>query len=136
MASDDRATTEEIMAALAAQHWASDVLMATVINLTVHDEKPFLPSQSVVWPQFTAAKAVWDKLQFENPGLKIFGFCEGQFNVKKVPGASPIYAPCGKVATEMVRSEHHKRDYFMCDACAEYNTKHGMMVKLRKVNGH
>lgn len=130
MANDDSAKTEEIMAALSAQHWSIDVLMAHLINLTAQTDDPFLPSKSIVWPQLTSANRIWEKLRFQHQDIVALGFCE-----ESLPGFGNMLVPCGKVASNLMRCSRDKRDYFMCDACSDHNEKRGM-VKLRKVNGH
>lgn len=129
MASDDRAKTDEIMAALAAQHWASDVLMAALINHTANSEQVFMPSKSIVWPQFTAAKEVLDKLKFEHPDITALGFCE--YRVEVVNG----HVPCGKVAGHLMRCEQHSHDFFMCCDHAAIGQRQGLK-EMKKVNGH
>jgi hypothetical protein len=38
-----------------------------------------------------------------------------------------VYIPCNQPATKVMRSERDKRDYRMCDMCADHNLRRGMV---------
>lgn len=44
-------------------------------------------------------------------------------------GCRDIYIPCNKPATQVLHCSRDKRDYRMCDFCADHNIRRGMKFK-------
>jgi hypothetical protein len=43
-----------------------------------------------------------------------------------IPSTAAMYVPCGALATHKMWSEQDGRHYWMCDMCADHNTRRGM----------
>ena len=40
--------------------------------------------------------------------------------------SSEVYIPCNKPATQVLHCDRDRRDYRMCDFCADHNIRRGM----------
>jgi hypothetical protein len=44
------------------------------------------------------------------------------------PQSFHFYVPCGRPATLVLWSEKDRRHYWMCEMCADHNTRRGMVI--------